>query len=441
VKNGNIFLRNFRRRELRQAMSWPSESAIDGVLRRFQHNWDRTAVGRHIHLSFERWSRGGKPAKYGEGSVGLHYIWPGDRTAKQMRQYLKERKRSADRERKREDRMNRRTTKQIKQILPRARMLAAALASVLDGKWTESRDIVGRLRHKWLSPGGKTLNNNAVYKALHIAARELCDAGIAEQKIEHGTRSLRWNPASTFRREDFQNPDKRTRFRAHYPVTITKSASARQRSAAKPGTSDAGLLGKNERPLVLLRSNERTPGKRTPSEPLLAKGKDTTKAGGDAQLSPDVADGAGHLRREHEGSSLVEGVPPPTRGQNFSEAKTADDLLVADEKPTSEKPANEKPAPANEVEQLAAVLRSMFIAQAAHPLDGSVWRSLVRSYPRATLLAAANAAGGFRHRPETSALLRAMFKQRGELPDPEIELAVATICGPRRLNGSGAAIH
>jgi len=204
---------NFRRRELQYAMRplGATEIEIESVLRQYRgRRWDRTAVGRHINLTFARWQLLGKQAK--RGGLGLRHIWPGDRTAEQMRQYMKDRRRDADRERKRRDRMSRNINPKIKGISPRARILAAVLAD----EWTESRSLLDSVKPRWRNSAGEHLKSGTAAKALQKAARELCEAGVAEQKIEvrhgHAVRFLRWSPASIFRREDFiEIFDERTR--------------------------------------------------------------------------------------------------------------------------------------------------------------------------------------------------------------------------------------
>jgi hypothetical protein len=278
---------NFRRRDLQRAMRpmGTSEIEIDRVLHIFRgRRWNRTAVGRYINLTFARWELLGARARRGKYRLGLRHIWPGDRTAEQMRQYLKDRRREAERERQKENRaMN--PKGKIKQISPRARVLAAMLTD----DWTESRQFVDRVKQRWLNSAGNQLKGGALAKAFQRAARELCDVSIAEQKIElrsGGTiRFLRWNPTSTFRREDFNIS---LSVRDSVPgdsVSGYKNAYAQRRSTAKPGISDPGLLDKTARTLESLSSYERTRPPRKRPGPKRSGPRSGNGSGADAPVA------------------------------------------------------------------------------------------------------------------------------------------------------------
>jgi hypothetical protein len=268
---------NFRRRELQRVMRplGATEIEIESVLRQYRgRRWNRTAVGRRINLTFARWELLGKQVK--RGNVGLRHIWPSDRTAEQMRQYLKDRRREADCERKRRDRMGANMNPKIRRISPRARVLAVVLANAGDGDWMPSRELIGRMKRHWRGNAGKQLKDNAMHQALHQAARELCAAGVAEQKIEtrrsHAVRFLRWSPTSTFQREDFARFSMcgRESLMA-YGLSDYEKLSAHRRCVDKPGISEPGLSEKKACPLESLSSYERT---RSPSKrhsPMLAE--------------------------------------------------------------------------------------------------------------------------------------------------------------------------
>jgi hypothetical protein len=320
-------LENFRRRDLQRAMRpmGAPEIEIDRVLREYRgRRWDRTAVGREINLSLARWELLGGLAKRSKTPLGLRQIWPGDRTAEEMRQYLKDRRRAADRERKKEKRDVNPKGK-IKQVSPRARVLAA----VLTDDWTGSRDLLARVRRRWLNGAGKCLKDNAMRQALHLAASELCEIGIADQKIEahhgHPIRFLRWNPASAFQRKDFLNFGERTGFTNRLAPNRYKNASAHRRSATKPAISDPGFSEKKVRPLEYLSSSERT---RPPSNGTAQRGL-AREEGADASVSyREIRDYEAAPSGSAEGSSL--GIDPArgsVSGRVFCDEKTTEERI------------------------------------------------------------------------------------------------------------------
>jgi hypothetical protein len=179
-----------------------------------------------------------------------------------MKEYLRRRRLDADRDRA-QRRRNRKhhngSAPTIGRISERGRILAA----VLGDEWTESYQLIERARRYWRNSAGRCLKDDAARQAFHRLINELCEIDIAETRFEthNGLRIMlaRWRPTAPFRREDFARLiDEQTRFCHRDTVTRDKSASAQRSYSDKPGISEAELLEKNTRPLILLTAYQRT---------------------------------------------------------------------------------------------------------------------------------------------------------------------------------------
>jgi hypothetical protein len=144
------------------------------------------ACGLHVRLTWHH-----------KRTLGIKTIACIDRNREWVAAWYREQKRERDR-----NRWRRKMEERPNGISPRAR----ELATELNGQWIPSRDLVERVKAKKVFRS----NRRALEQAVLRASQELCEIGVAEQKIDINprmggrTRFLRWNPNSEFRREDFQ---------------------------------------------------------------------------------------------------------------------------------------------------------------------------------------------------------------------------------------------
>jgi hypothetical protein len=124
--------------------------------------WTATALGARVQLTFKEMVR-----------CGIRTIAPVDMSKKMLRLYFRERKR--ERDRRRVNRMRERITRQT-MVSRRAKQLADALTD----NWVESPALVQQMQKRW------RLKHDGLRQAVHRAGRELCRAGIAEEKIGAG---------------------------------------------------------------------------------------------------------------------------------------------------------------------------------------------------------------------------------------------------------------
>jgi hypothetical protein len=188
--------RHIRRRELRRLFFRRGETAseVGNLVEDFTIKYGEAtavAVGIRLQLTWDE-----------KRTLGIRTIACIDCTQEEVTAYYLERRRERNRIRMRRQRLRNRRTKGIS---PRAKQLA----SRLNGNWIHIRNLVESVgfHGAW----GKKLKRDAMLLAVWRAGQELCRLGIAELKIEavpRGGRAtfLRWNPATTFRREDFQQP-------------------------------------------------------------------------------------------------------------------------------------------------------------------------------------------------------------------------------------------
>lgn len=188
-------LDNIRRAELKRILRHRGVSevevhnAVEDILTE-QRRWTATALGLRMELPFTEWER-----------LGIRTMRCIDRSHEMMRLYVAERKLERDRIRKGKKRaMNVKT----KGLSPRAQELAA----VLNSDWQQSCDLVELIENRLIKNCGRRLKHDAIRKSVLRASRELCDIGIAEQKVEVGPRGgyvrhLKWSESTTFRQSDF----------------------------------------------------------------------------------------------------------------------------------------------------------------------------------------------------------------------------------------------
>jgi hypothetical protein len=124
--------------------------------------WTATALGRRVQLTFKEMVR-----------CGIRTIAPVDMSKKMVRLYFRERKR--ERDRRRVNRMRERITRST-MVSRRAKQLAEALTD----NWVESPALVQQMQRRW------RLKHDGLRQAVFRAGRELCKAGIAEEKIGAG---------------------------------------------------------------------------------------------------------------------------------------------------------------------------------------------------------------------------------------------------------------
>jgi hypothetical protein len=158
-------LNNVRRGELKRLLRHRGVSevevcnAVEDILAE-RVRWTAAALGQRVNLAFEDKIR-----------LGIKTIACVDRTKRMMRLYYQERKRERDRMR-----VNKMRENIKKPISPRAKQLAA----VLNGEWIESPALVQQMQKRW------RLKHDGLRQAVLRAGRELCRAGIVEEKIGAG---------------------------------------------------------------------------------------------------------------------------------------------------------------------------------------------------------------------------------------------------------------
>ena len=185
---------NVRRGELRRLFLRRGESPIEvaNLVEDFMIKYGEAtpvAVGNLLQLTWEEKKR------------GIKTIACIDRAQEEVTAYYLERRRERDRIRKKEQRLRDRRTKGIS---PGAKQLAGRL----NGNWVHIRDLVESAGFRHASSGKTSKRYYAAKQAVLRAGQELSRLGIAELKTEPIPRGgwatfLRWNPATTFRREDF----------------------------------------------------------------------------------------------------------------------------------------------------------------------------------------------------------------------------------------------
>jgi hypothetical protein len=233
-------LDNVRRGELKKLLCHRGVSeievynAVEDIMAE-RARWTPTALGHRVNLTFNDKIR-----------LGIRTIACVDRTKKMMRMYFRERKRERDRMRVNKMREKIPRSRDMKGVSPRAKQLADALTD----QWIASRDLADLVRKRW------HLKPVALLSAVLRGSRELCKAGIAEQKIEAGLAGGRVlflrrkkpmnidvserrevsyiDKISTLRKGDSQMPSRHCR--------DDKNESPHRRSSTKPGTSENGSL-------------------------------------------------------------------------------------------------------------------------------------------------------------------------------------------------------
>ena len=201
-------LDNIRRAELKRIFRHRGVSevevhnAVEDIISE-RRRWTAAELGLRMKLPFTEWEK-----------LGIRTMRCIDRSPEMMRLYVAERQLERDRIRKGKKRaMNVKT----KGLSPRAKELAA----MLNSDWQQSCDLVELIRKR----RGR-IKRQTIEQAVLRASLELCEAGIAEQKIEANPRGgraryLRWNKSTSFRQSDFGEG---TRFCRHDIVVMTKNS-------------------------------------------------------------------------------------------------------------------------------------------------------------------------------------------------------------------------
>jgi hypothetical protein len=185
-------LTNIRRGELKRIFRHCGVPEID-ILNRVEdilaerRRWSADALGRRINLTFQD-----------KLLLGIRTIQCVDRTPAEVKAHFRERKRERDRIRKKKLREMRRPDDDIS---VRARELLGALG----WEWIRSTDLAEKLKKRkpFRRVNGRRLKNGALRQAVHRASRELCEVGLAEEKLEVGlhhervrfVRKRRWGDA------------------------------------------------------------------------------------------------------------------------------------------------------------------------------------------------------------------------------------------------------
>jgi hypothetical protein len=186
---------NVRRSELKRIFLYRGAAVIEvsNLVEDFMDKHEAASsvkAGIHLQLTWDE-----------KCKLGIKTIACIDRTREEVRIFYRERRRERDRMKKKVIRMQ---TLKTKDISPRAKQLAA----VLNGDWVQTRDLVKSVKQFRREPG-RPLKRRTMMQVALRAGEELCEIGIAEQKIETSAqggraRFLRWNPTTTYRREDFR---------------------------------------------------------------------------------------------------------------------------------------------------------------------------------------------------------------------------------------------
>jgi hypothetical protein len=158
-------LNNIRRGELKRLLRHRGvpeievHNAVEDIIAE-RRRWTATALGQRMNLAFDDGNR-----------FGIRTFACVDRTKRMVRLYFRERKRERDRMR-----VNKMREKITKPISSRAKQLATGL----NGEWVESPALVQQMQKRW------RLKHDGLRQAVLRAARELCRAGIVEEKIGAG---------------------------------------------------------------------------------------------------------------------------------------------------------------------------------------------------------------------------------------------------------------
>jgi hypothetical protein len=171
--------------------------------------WTATALGERVQLIFDERYR-----------LGIRTIASVDMSKRMTR--LKYRAQRLERRRERDRRRYQQMKAQLP-ISPRARRL---LATLTPDRWHDSRSSIEAMKGHYRRENGRPLNKDALAQAVLRAARELCEADLAEQKIAPGPKGGR----VLFLRR--RNVGVVKPFRRREPV-----ASTIQRNAANMGVS------------------------------------------------------------------------------------------------------------------------------------------------------------------------------------------------------------
>jgi hypothetical protein len=233
-------LDNFRRGELKRLLLHRGYSkievhnAVEDIMAE-RVRWTCTALGERVRLTFKEKIR-----------LSIRTIACVDRTKKMVKLYYLERRRERDRRRRRIDNMQVQMARETNGLSARARQLAAALKS----DWMSSHTLADAMKEKW-----RLRHNAALRMAALRASRELCEAGIAERKVEPGPKGgyltfMRRSATNTgtSQRQNARSADKIRAARSGDKICSTEQSSPNKnirrhrRSAGKPGTPEQGTL-------------------------------------------------------------------------------------------------------------------------------------------------------------------------------------------------------
>ena len=132
--------------------------------------WTADALGRRMGLTFEK-----------KLLLGIRTIQCMDKTPAEVKAHFHDRKRKRDRDRK----------KRLRQMARPADSLsvrARDLLAVLEWEWIRSTDLAQKVENRkpFRRAKGRRLNKIALRQAVHRACRELCEVGLAEERIDMG---------------------------------------------------------------------------------------------------------------------------------------------------------------------------------------------------------------------------------------------------------------